>query len=183
MAKRINVMNWKPTAAALGVLGVLALTASRAAYATPPSDACSLLTPAQVTAVLGVSVAAGEKLAPGSAALCGWEVPGQKSMNRKRVVLSIYTRIGNLTPVERFNDAKFPMQGIKKEPVGGIGDDAIFATTPGFGTGLIFRKGDGAFDLRVYGFPEDQIKAKEKELADCVIQKLTNGRFTGDCPG
>jgi hypothetical protein len=27
------------------------------------------------------------------------------------------------------------------------------------------------------------IKAKERGLADCVIQKLTNGRCTEDCPG
>lgn len=175
-------MNWKPTAAVLWVFGVLALTGSRAADATPPTDACSLLTPAQVTAVLGESVSAGEKLLPSSAALCGWEVAGQKSLSRKRVVLSIYTQIGSLTPVERFNNAKFPMQGIKKEPVSGVGDDAIFVTTPGFGTGLIFRKGDAAFDLRVYGFPIEQVETNEKKLADCVIQKLTNGRFSGECP-
>jgi hypothetical protein len=176
-------MNWKPMVAVLGgVFGAFAMSGPRAAYAAPPTDACSLLTPAQVTAVLGVSVAAGEKLAPGSAALCGWEVPGQKSLSRKRVVLSIYTPIGSLTPVERFNNAKFPIRGIKKEPVSGVGDDAIFATTPGFGTGLIFRKGDAAFDLRVYGFPVEQVKANEKKLADCVIQKLTSGRFSGKCP-
>ena len=176
-------MSCKSMAAVLGgVLGVLALSGSRAAYAAPPVDACSLLTPAQVTAALGVSVAAGENIVPGSAAMCGWEVTGQHSMNRKRVVLSIYTRIGSLTPLERFKNAKTPMGGIEKEPVSGVGDDAIFVTTPGFGTGLIFREGDGAFDLRVYGFPIDQVKAKEKSLADCVIQKLTNGRFSGACP-
>lgn len=176
-------MNSKARVGVLGgVFAACALGGSQALYAAPPTDACSLLTPAQVTAVLGVSVAAGEKLAPGSAALCGWEVAGEKSLSRKRVVLSIYTQIGSLTPVERFNNAKFPMRGIQKEPVSGVGDDAIFATTPGFGTGLIFRKGDAAFDLRVYGFPVAQVKANEKKLADCVIQKLTNGRFSGECP-
>jgi hypothetical protein len=176
-------MSCKSMAAVLGgVLGVLVLSGSRAAYAAHPVDACSLLTPAQVTAALGVSVAAGENIVPGSAAMCGWEVAGQHSMNRKRVVLSIYTRIGSLTPLDRFKNAKTPMAGIEKEPVSGVGDDAIFVTTPGFGTGLIFRKGDGAFDLRVYGFPIDQVKAREKNLADCVIQRLTNGRFSGTCP-
>jgi hypothetical protein len=176
-------MNTKMMVGVLGgVFSAFALGGWQAAHAAPPTDACSLLTPAQVTAVLGVSVAAGERIVPGSAALCGWEIAGQKSMDRKRVVLSIYTQIGSLTPVERFNNAKYPMRGIRKEPVGGVGDDAIFATTPGFGTGLIFRKGDGAFDLRVYGFPIDQVEAKEKELADCLIRKLTNGRFSGKCP-
>lgn len=140
--------------------------------AAPPTDACSLLTSAKVSAVLGVSVGAGKKIVPNSTALCGWEVPGEKSMDRKRVVLSIYTQMGSRTPVQRFNAAKTPMQGITKEAVSGLGDDAIFATTPGLGTGLIFRKRDAAFDLRVYGFPIDQLKVKEKALAQEVLAKL-----------
>lgn len=156
----------------LGVLLLFAVSGVQAAYAAPPTDACSLLTAAQVSAVLGMSVGAGEKILPTSASLCGWEVPGQKGLDRKRVVLSIYTQMGRLTPVQRFNTAKTPMKGITKEPVTGIGDDAISATTPGFGTGLIFRKGDAAFDLRVYGFPIDQVKAKEKTLALDVLAKL-----------
>jgi hypothetical protein len=159
-------------ALAFGILTVLTLGNGPAASAAPPTDACSLLTPAQVTAVLGVPVGAGEKIAPNSTALCGWEVPGQKGFDRKRVVLSIYTQIGSMTPVQRFNAAKIPFKGVTKVPVTGVGDDAIFATTPGFGTGLIFKKGDAAFDLRVYGFPTDQLEAKEKALAQNVLAKL-----------
>lgn len=156
----------------LGALFVFAVCSARAAYAAPPTDACSLLTPAQVTAVLAVSVGAGEKILPNSTAMCGWEVPGQKGMDRKRAVLSIYTQIGSLTPVQRFNYVKTPIKGITKVPVSGVGDDAVFVTTPGFGTGLIFRKGDAAFDLRVYGFSLDQVEAKEKVLAKDVLAKL-----------
>lgn len=141
-------------------------------HAAPPSDACSLLTSAQVSAVLGVSVGGGEKIAPSSTSVCGWEVPGEKKMDRKRVVLSIYTQMGSRTPLQRFNAAKTPVQGITKESVSGVGDEAIFATTPGLGTGLIFRKGDAAFDLRVYGFAIDQLKAKEKTLAQDVLARL-----------
>lgn len=156
------------------VFGFLAfgIVSAPTSSAAPPSDACSLLTQAQVSAVLGVPVGAGQKLLPNSAALCGWEVPGQKGMDRKRVVLSIYTQIGSLTPVQRFNAAKTPIKGITKEPTSGVGDDAVFVTTPGFGTGLIFRKGDAAFDLRAYGFPLDQVEAKEKILAKDVLAKL-----------
>jgi hypothetical protein len=158
----------------LGATAILLLAAAstQAALAAAPTDACSLLTQAQVTAVLGVPVGAGEKIAPTTSALCGWEVPGEKSFNRKRVVLSIYTQMGSRTPVQHFETAKTPIQGITKVPVTGVGDDAIFAVTPGFGTGLIFRKGDAAFDLRVYGFPNDQAEAKEKELAQDVIARL-----------
>lgn len=142
------------------------------ASAAPPTDACSLLTPAEVSAVLGVSVGAGGKIAPNSTALCGWDVPGEKRLDRKRVVLSIYTQMGTLTPMQRFNNAMTPVTGITKVPVTGVGDAALFATTPGLGTGLIFRKGDAAFDLRVYGFPLDQLQAKEKALAQDVLAKL-----------
>jgi hypothetical protein len=151
---------------------LFAAGAARTTFAAPPTDACSLLTSAQVTAVLGVPVGAGEKIVPNSTAMCGWEVPGQKAFDRKRVVLSIYTQMGSLTPIQRFNNAKIPIKGITKVPVSGVGDDAIFATTPGLGTGLIFRKGDAAFDLRVYGFSVDQLEAKEKALAADVIAKL-----------
>jgi hypothetical protein len=65
-----------------------------------------------------------------------------------------------------------PMQGITKTPVSGVGDDAISITTPGMGTGLTFRKGASALDVRVYGFPLDQIKAKEETLARGIIAKL-----------
>lgn len=160
----------------LAVIGTALLAggvfSARAAHATPPTDACSLLTAAQVSTALGVSVGAGEKIVPNSTAICGWEVPGQKGMSRRRVVLNIFTQIGSMTPVQRFNTAKTPLQGITKVPVSGVGDDAIFATTPGLGTGLIFRKGSAAFDLRVYGVPPDQVEAKEKSLASEVLAKL-----------
>jgi hypothetical protein len=166
-------MNSKIAVAVIcGALLVLALGGTRAANAAPPTDACWLLTRAQVSAVLGVTVGAGEKIMPNSAAMCGWEVPGQKSLDRKRVVVSIYTQIGSMTPVQRFNAAKTPIKGIPKEPVTGVGDDAVSVTTSGFGTGLIFRKGDSAFEVRVYGFPLDQVKAKEKALALDVLAKL-----------
>lgn len=88
------------------------------------------------------------------------------------LILGAYTQIGSMSPVQRFNTANTPLQGIAKVPVSGVGDDAILATTAGFGTGLIFRKGSAAFDLRVNGFPLDQVEAKEKSLALDVLAKL-----------
>jgi hypothetical protein len=137
--------------------------------AAPPSDACSLLTQAQVSGVLGIPVEAGQHLIPSNTSICGW---GKQGPGGKRVVVSIYTQMGSRTPVDRFNAAKTPVKGITKTAVSGVGDDAVSATTPGFGTGLIFRKGASAFDVRVYGFPPDQINAKEKTLALDLIAKL-----------
>jgi hypothetical protein len=144
-------------------------TAIPTVKAAPPTDACSLLTQAQVSGALGISVAAGQHVFPNNPSTCGW---GQEGPGGKRVVVSIYTQLGRLTPVDRFNSAKTPVQGITKTPVSGVGDDAVSVTTPGFGTGLIFKKGASAFDVRVYGFPLEQLKAKEKTLALDVIAKL-----------
>lgn len=138
----------------------------------PPTDACALLTQDQVKAALGVAVGAGQHIMENHPTMCGWEVPGEKSMNRKRLVVSIYGQMGHMTPADRFNNVKKPMEGITKTPVSGVGDDAVSVTTPGFGTGLIFKKGASVIDVRAYGFPDAELKAKEKTLALDVIAKL-----------
>lgn len=86
----------------------LSTGASQFSYAAPSTDACALVTPAQIGAVLGVNTGIQEELAPG------------------------------------------------------IGDQAHHMTTPGFGAGLSVRNGDFVFKVRVYGFPIEQVKAKEK---------------------
>ena len=51
-----------------------------------------------------------------------------------------------------------------------LGDDALYITT--LGIGLNVKKGDTAFTIRVYGFPKDQMQAKEKTLALDALSKL-----------
>jgi hypothetical protein len=163
-------------AAILGVAFVLGAGSSPSADGgtppAPPSDACALLTQAQVSAVLGVSVGAGQRIVPTSSSICGWTQSNDTTHGDKRVVVSIYVPLGHLTPTDQFNNVKKPIQGIVKMPVSGVGDDAILVTTPGFGTGLIFKKGSSVFDVRVYGFSDEQTKAKEKALALDIIAKL-----------
>jgi hypothetical protein len=137
----------------LGVPGI--------AFAAPPTDACSLATAAQVSEVLGVHVGAGERLFPTSTKLCGFGGSGAA----KHVVLAI------ITPT-MFANEKHPLQGIKEEQAAGIGEDAHYMTTPGFGTGLSVLKGGFAFKVRVYGFAVEQIEQKEKELAQKILAKL-----------
>lgn len=85
--------------------------ASQFSYAAPPTDACALVTPAQIGPVLGVNTGIQEELAP----------------------------------------------------------DIDDVTTPGFGTGLSVRKGGFVFKVRLYGFPIEQIKAKERALASNTL--------------
>ena len=146
---------------------IFALGGARTAYAAPPTDACALLTPAQVSAVLGLKVDAGTPL-PGNSRLCHWgaAVVMAKGTSKKGVMLTLQDPMA-------FTYAKMPAgHGIVKVPVSGIGDDAVYGTTPGFPTVLTVKKGDVVFVVHVNGFPDDQIKAKEKTLALDVLAKL-----------
>lgn len=151
-----------------GIIVRLAFTAFLVAIAAPhralagtPTDACSLLTPAQVSAVLGVPIGQGERLVATSPKLCGFGGAGAD----KRVVLTIAT-------AEMFDHEKHPFKGIQEEQATGLGDDAHYMTTPGFGTGLSVLKGGFVFKVRVYGFPIDEVKQKERLLAQKVLSKL-----------
>jgi hypothetical protein len=130
-----------------------------------PSDACSLLTQAEVSAALGVPSGPAQHLAPKGTTLCGWGEAGKAAPADKRVVASIET-------TKAFGYEKTPVQGIVKSPLTGVGDDAVYVTTPPFGTGLSVKKGDFAFKIRVYGFADDVVKAKEKALALEALAKL-----------
>ena len=73
-----------------------------------------------------------------------------------------------ITP-QVFGNEKHPLQGIAEETATGVGDDAHYMTTPGFGTGLSVLKGGFAFKVRVYGFPVAQVKQKEQALAQQIL--------------
>ncbi len=156
---------------ALVIAGICVFTAFRpgAAWAAPP-DPCTLLTQAQVSAVLGVNVGEGRRVAP---TLCEWAVPGEPpSLRQKKVDITLITERG-------FASAKMPVgQGITKVPVSGVGDEAIAGTTAKFATTLTVKKGDVFFVVHVGGFPIDQskaideVQAKEKTLALEILSKL-----------
>jgi hypothetical protein len=155
--------------AAFAFLCTLSICCSRAAYAAPPSDPCSLLTQAQVSAVIGMSVEAAQHIAP---TLCQWSAPNQpNSINGKKVVLSISNE-------RAWGYAKTPVvSSVTTMPASGICDDAVYTTikrvTPGLGTALYVKKGSSYFVIQVYGFP-DQAKAMamEKTLATQACSKL-----------
>jgi len=129
------------------------------------TDPCSLLTPAQVSAVLGVNVGAGKSLVP---TVCDWTVPNQSpGVASKRVTVTIQKP-------QAFAYAKTPVNSkeITKTPVSGIGDDAVYGTTGGKLATLTVKKGDVVFVVRVNGFPLDQLEDKEKTLAKEIVGKL-----------
>jgi hypothetical protein len=140
---------------------VIAVAVPHRAVAATPTDAGSLVTPAQVSAVLGVPTGQGERLVASSPKMCGFG----GAAAAKRVVLTLIT-------AEMFAHEKHPLQGIQEEQATSLGDDAHYMTTPGFGTGLSVLKGGFVFKVRVYGFPIEQVKQKERMLAQEILANL-----------
>ena len=160
-------MRSRATLAAAIIVAIFVVGATTAPPVSASTrDACLLLTQAQISAELGVSVEAGEHVVASAPGLCGWAPPGGPAINGRKVVL-------NLKTTEAFNIGKTPIKGITKTPVSGIGDDAYYTTASGLGTTLSVIKGDVAFNIALHGdFPVDQIKAKEKTLALQILSKL-----------
>lgn len=154
----------------IGVLCLLAACDSRAAYGAPPSDPCSLLTPEQVSAVLGMQAGPGKRLAT---TLCGWRPSGQPAGKAKSVMITLLNASGFAATKTQLGVA-----GITKVPVSGIGDEAVYGTTSGLGSTLSVKKGDFYFVVHVNGFPfdkakgADEVEAKEKTLAMQILSKL-----------
>lgn len=131
---------------------ILLFCAAPTAFAAP--SPCTLLTPAQVNAALGVAA----KPDPMGAKGCTWRA-GAKSMTV------------TIEPPKEFAGAKMPQRGVTKAPVTGVGDEAVSAVF-GSQASLTVRKGGTVFIVRVYGFPLEQAKAKEKAAAVDVAAKL-----------
>ncbi len=135
---------------------------SSAAYGASPANPCALLTAAQVSAVLGVQVANGVRVVP---KLCDWSTASLLAPSPKKLSITFES-------VQAFEYSRTQIgNGITKDPVPGVGDDAFQGTTAKIATTLTVKKGDLVFVVHVWGFPIDpgkpleQVKAMEKTLA------------------
>jgi hypothetical protein len=132
------------------------LGARSAAAQTPP---CSLLTSAQVTAAVGVSVGAAQPIADTG---CQWSAP------HMLVTVSLWD--GN-----KWDKMKSPVPGMNRMDVSGLGDDAFY-TTLGPASGkqiatLSVKKGNTAYLIKVYGPSVSEQMSMEKTLAGNVLAK------------
>ena len=155
----------KSSPAILYVPALILLLCTAGSAGAAPADPCSLLTPDQVSAVLGSKVEPGKAV---GSKMCEWRLPNQpNSLNGKKAALI-------LQDSRAFAYAKMPVNDstITKTPVTGVGDEAIQGTTAGKVTTLSVRKGDTAFTVHVTGFPIDQAQAMEKTLALQILPKL-----------
>jgi hypothetical protein len=159
-------------ALAFGILGLLSLSNARAVSAAPPTDACSLLASAQVSAVLGVP-AAGRAFGPKS---CIWVETGVKPGSpRRRVDLVLLIMQGY---TGGYAMATMPNAPTSATQLSGLGDGAYYLSMKSGPPTMELRvkKGGVAFGIRVQSdgtpFTPDQIKAKEKTLALEILAKL-----------
>lgn len=139
---------------------LLSASAAVAFGAQAPADPCSEITAAQVSTALGETVAAGQK---SNSVTCAWIA----DKPTHQVVSLMYSPPGD------WNTRKSrPMVGVTKNPVNGVGDDAMAETLGTFVT-LYVKKGNTTFMVRVYGVPDPARQlAIQTAIAKAVAAKL-----------
>jgi hypothetical protein len=156
-----------PTKVILGALiaaiFILGPAISPLANAAPSDDACSLLTPAQVTAAVEVSVGAGQYVGT-SKKTCTWNATGNAKPGAKYITLL-------LQGPEAFQGGK-TLPNVTIVPLTGVGDDAYYLAVLEQ-VGLIVKKGNVGFKVAVYGqLLLEKKEAMEKALALQVVSAL-----------
>jgi len=158
-----------PLKASVGAVlaGVLIVGAAVVPSANAASDdACSLLTQAQVSAAVSISVGAG--------VVCDSNVQEDLHWNETNVVAQAANFVTlMLQGLDAFQAGKAaPVKTIVVTPVSGIGDDAYYLAV-GTNVGLIVKKGNVAFKIAVYGdIPIEKKESMEKTLAQQVVSQL-----------
>lgn len=152
------------------------VSAIQVVKAAPPTDACSLLTKAQISSTVGASVSDGSH-PPNFSKLCMWNGPSDgkgvrsielslQSADSYQAAKAMLQAVVN-SPQNR--SAKSPMS---MTPASGIGDDALFSSVGSY-TKLIVKKGDVVFQIVVYSdAPIDKKRDMEKALAGKVLSNL-----------
>jgi hypothetical protein len=143
----------------IGAVFLVVLFAASFADAQPVSGACSLLSPAQISTSLNVSVANGAQQGADKNS-CTWNAMGLLPRSPKYVTLV-------MQDVASFDAGKQPstIKSILVMPVGGVGDDAYYLAV-GNNVGLVVKKGKTAFKVAVYGdIPASKKQEMERALA------------------
>jgi hypothetical protein len=148
-----------PAAAAVAV--ALSLTGS-AAWAAPP-NACRLVTPAEVGALVGASVAQGPSVSGPNSSTCDWKQTGATRNGTVEVIVATKS-------AEMFEAGKRIGTVV---PVAGVGDEAYQTTYGKTYTVLSARKGANAVTVTVRGLKDAAaIQAAEKAVTKAVVARL-----------
>jgi hypothetical protein len=126
--------------------------------ASPVTDSCAVLTPTEISSVLGILIDPGKHTLANSDIMCNWAETGAAGAKVQRLVL-------NFSSLDAYNRGKNAKGNVKVTPAPGIGDDAIYVTSQ-LGTSLLIRKGNTliGFSIRNMRLAADQEMAKEEAL-------------------
>jgi len=131
------------------------------------TDACTLLTTAQVSAAVGFSVSGGTHVTPTFVRTCTWT--GSNSSGAQFVTLNLQTGTFFDGAKRQANLATAAGAGVK---AAGVGDDSYYLVE-GTQVALWVKKGSNAFKVAVYKqIPVDQKEGMELTLAKEVVPKL-----------
>jgi hypothetical protein len=154
---------------AIGVFAILLSVGATAPVAAADTDACTLVTQAQLSAALSVPMDAGKHTTPTYVKTCTWVPTGGATKSLKFVTL-------NLESANGFEGGKSLAMATKEvvmTPASGIGDDAYFAVFGGKIVNLMVKKGSVSFKLAIYGASDiDKAMSMEKSIAQGVVSKL-----------
>jgi hypothetical protein len=157
--------------AALATITALSLLSIQLAFAAAPTNACALLSQAQLADILGVEMDAGKNLV--TADDCRYSQQSAKP-GADVALLQI-----NLTKAQSFEMGKTAIPNWTKTPLNGIGDDAYSADRGGkitfpISPSLSVTKGSVSFVIAAK-LPKatlEQTKDLEKKIAAAILAKL-----------
>ena len=145
----------------IAIAFLAAVAAAPAVAAQTASDACSLLTQAQVSSAVAAQVGPGQYVTPTFKATCTWVTTG--------IIVTLMTE-----GPDPFNAGKRPLSpAMQIVPAGGIGDDAYYVVI-GNMVSLLTKKGGTAFKTSVYcsKLPVATLESMESTLARQVASEL-----------
>ncbi len=134
------------------------------------TDACTLLTPAQVGAVVGGAVSDGTHVTPTFVKTCTWTPSGKSKV--VSVTLNLQTAASYDGGKRQVTMAVAAVgKGTEIKPAS-VGDDAYYYVT-GDQAGLLVKKGAVSFKVAVYAkISLEEKEAMEMKLAKEVVAKL-----------
>ena len=148
---------------------VLWCAAAPALMAHAETDACTLLTSAQVAAGVGEAVSAGTHVTPTFVKTCTWTPSGKSKLGS--VTLNLQTAAFYDGGKRQATMAAAVGKGTEIKPAS-VGDDAYYFVT-GEQAALFVRKGAVSFKVAVYArLPAQEKEAMELKLAREVVAKL-----------
>ncbi len=156
-------MRHKPSMLYAIVLFSVAAAIAPTASAGPPVDVCTLLTNAQISAVIGTPVGNCEATLPGK--IFSWAETGSSGGELRKLIVVVISMQG-------YEVGKTPANGIAKHPLTGVGDEA-YSMSSRFATTIHFKTGDLAFsvEVRAKDLSADQLIVMEKSIGQQIVAK------------